>query len=651
MWRPLRHGEDPTSIGPFELLGRLGAGGMGSVYLARRAGGGLLVALKVIRPELCAEPGYRERFAREIETARAVRGVHTVHLVDFDAEAAVPWLATELVHGPNLAEVLATHRRLPADSLRVLAAGLAEGLGAIHAAGIVHRDVKPSNIILAESGPRLVDFGIARAVGQGGLTSTGQFVGSVVYASPEQRLGQRVGPESDLFSLGVVLAEAAGERVLSPQGAPLASEAVDGRTQSFASLPEDLGAVVRRCLARDPGDRPSSAEVGGRLAVPPRPGAGGTHRWLPDAVFRSVRRSSEEFEKAATHPPTVLDPHAAGFPHAQPTMTASAPGAGTARPGAGHDDPTVRRTHDSAPDPTARRRHVPVALSALLVLATAGLVWAVSTSAGGDQAEAGKDPQVVVTRTATLPAPAAPGDDGEAPRTVSSPSAPGPAEAERYPSAAPPGAPAFTRGALGVSRYRDPGYAATVTAVSATGHRLTVTLRARGEADLRQAETTCLLVDGPDGTFTVRPYARQATADSPGVFDGTLSFPMLVPGRYLLRYSCQDDYSDVELGNASVPNVGISRYSEEYFAVVLSADRTARGTQLVFAATGNPDLRLPQTSCLNQGGAEESPAVSLRDSATELNHYYYGAMDFRSGAAGGRFTYSCEDDYTPVVLP
>ncbi|MFD5617579.1 protein kinase [Streptomyces yangpuensis] len=122
MVEPLRHGVDPVRVGPYEVMGRLGSGGMGSVYLARRTGGQRLVALKTIRPELSAVPGYRERFAREIEVARRVRSPYIARLVDFDATAEVPWLATELVRGPNLADVLTTHGPLPAHSVRVLAA-------------------------------------------------------------------------------------------------------------------------------------------------------------------------------------------------------------------------------------------------------------------------------------------------------------------------------------------------------------------------------------------------------------------------------------------------------------------------------------------------------------------------------------------------
>ncbi|MDX2934479.1 serine/threonine-protein kinase [Streptomyces ipomoeae] len=650
MVEPLRHGTDPGRVGPFELMGRLGSGGMGSVYLARRTGSGLLVALKTIRAELSAEPGYRERFAREIEIAHAVRSVHTAQLVDFDAEADVPWLATELVHGPNLADVLAMHGRLPDGSVRVLAASLAEALKAIHTAGIVHRDVKPSNIILAETGPRLVDFGVARPVGQVGLTSTGQFVGSVVYASPEQLLAQRVGPQSDMFSLGVVLAEASGEAVRSAQGTPLAADAVDGRTPSLPSLPPDLRTLVRKCLSRNPDGRPSPTEVPGMLAELPRPDGRGTYRWLPDSVSRSVRRSSEGL-LAVTHPPTALDPQSAGA-HQQPTATAYVSPGGPA-PAQAPTSP-IGRPGIPVPTPAAGKR---LALTVALALA-ASLLVVTGVSLAGQDSGAGSGAGVPdSTPGTTATASAEPFGDGKPSRGGAPPPdtvtpAGTPADSVRAPSAAAPEPPTFTRGTLGVSRYQDPGYAATVTSVNASGHQLTVALRARGEADLRAADTTCLVVRGPDGTFRVRPTAWDAETARPGAFDGTLTFPLLVSGRYVLRYSCQDDYSDAELGTATVPHIGISRYSDEFFAVVLSADRTSSGLQLVFASAGDPTLRSPQTSCLNQGGAEEYPEdVRLDRSDTTLNHFHYGVMDFASGAQGSSFTYSCAGDYSAVPLP
>ncbi len=152
---------DPPQVGPYLLLGRLGAGGMGRVFLGRSPGG-RLVAVKVIRAELAEDPGFRARFAREVAAARRVSGVFTAAVVDADPTAPLPWLVTGFVNGLSLAEAVDEHGALPVASVLALAAGLAEGLGAVHAAGVVHRDLKPSNVLLAADGPRVIDFGISQ---------------------------------------------------------------------------------------------------------------------------------------------------------------------------------------------------------------------------------------------------------------------------------------------------------------------------------------------------------------------------------------------------------------------------------------------------------------------------------------------------------
>ena len=187
---------DPRSAGRFRLLGRLGAGGMGQVFLGRSAGG-RLVAVKVIRPELAGDPGFRARFAREVAAAQKVSGLFTALVVDADADGPMPWLATAYVAGPSLAEAVEAHGPLPEASVLTLAAGLAEGLEAIHAAGVVHRDLKPSNVLLADDGPRVIDFGISRAAEASALTQSGTVMGSPGYMSPEQAEGREVGPPGD----------------------------------------------------------------------------------------------------------------------------------------------------------------------------------------------------------------------------------------------------------------------------------------------------------------------------------------------------------------------------------------------------------------------------------------------------------------------
>src|SRR5579872_4362299 len=201
---PLQPG-DPISVGSYRLLGRLGAGGMGQVFLGISPGG-RKVAVKVIHPFHLRAPHFRERFAREIEAAQRVGGFHTAPVVDADPQGSPPWMVTAFIEGPSLQDAVDRDGPLPPGEVRALGAGLAEGLAAIHAAGLVHRDLKPGNVILAPDGPRIIDFGIARPALSSSLTTAGFVVGTVEYMSPEQARGEVAGPASDVFSLGMVLA-------------------------------------------------------------------------------------------------------------------------------------------------------------------------------------------------------------------------------------------------------------------------------------------------------------------------------------------------------------------------------------------------------------------------------------------------------------
>lgn len=201
---------DPTVIGGrYRLLGRLGSGGMGTVYLGRSPGG-RLVAVKCVHQELAADPEFRRRFIHESAAIRQVGGFHTAQVVDADPEGDPPWLVTAYISGPSLAEAVAAHGPLPETALRVLGAGLAEALDAIHAVGLVHRDLKPSNVLLADDGPRVIDFGIARALDGTAITRTQVVVGTPGYMAPEQIAGGEIGPACDVFSLGHVIGHAAG---------------------------------------------------------------------------------------------------------------------------------------------------------------------------------------------------------------------------------------------------------------------------------------------------------------------------------------------------------------------------------------------------------------------------------------------------------
>ncbi|MFE2139407.1 serine/threonine-protein kinase, partial [Streptomyces sp. NPDC059466] len=262
---------DPSSVGGHRLLARLGAGGMGVVYLGRTEAGAL-AAVKVIQAEYADEPDFRARFRREVEAARRVVSPWAVPVTGADPDAAAPWLATAFVPGPSLEEAVARHGPLPVRSVRVLAGMLAAALREVHSAGLVHRDVKPANVLLAVDGPRLIDFGIARAADETAITSTDLVVGTPGFLSPEQAeaRGAAVGPASDIFSLGCLLAYAATGR--PPFGTGTADALLYRTVHDEPDLTglgaeedaEDAGLLplLRRCLAKDPAIRPTPERLG-----------------------------------------------------------------------------------------------------------------------------------------------------------------------------------------------------------------------------------------------------------------------------------------------------------------------------------------------------------------------------------------------------
>jgi serine/threonine protein kinase/DNA-binding beta-propeller fold protein YncE len=257
----LRRG-DPASVGGYQLLGRLGTGGMGQVFLGMSPSG-RRVAVKLIHPVHAGTEHFRERFAREIEAARRVGGFHTAPVVDADPHADPPWMVTAYIDGPSLEEAVGRYGPQPSEPVRALGAGLAEGLAAVHAHGLVHRDLKPGNVIMAGDGPRIIDFGIARAVDATGLTSTGAVVGTFAYMSPEQVRGDPVWPASDVFSLGCVLAFAATGR--PPFGSDTAAAVmfrVVGQPPDLAGVADEgLRTLIESCLAKSPDDRPAVPAV------------------------------------------------------------------------------------------------------------------------------------------------------------------------------------------------------------------------------------------------------------------------------------------------------------------------------------------------------------------------------------------------------
>ncbi|MET8172909.1 protein kinase domain-containing protein [Streptomyces clavifer] len=296
---------DPQRIGSYRLLGHLGAGGMGQVFLAR-SDRGRTVAIKLVRPELAAEQQFRDRFRAEVQAARRVGGAWTAPVLDADTEAAVPWVATGYVAGPALQQIVSgrpgapvsesgAYGPLPERSVRILGAGLAGALQDIHRAGLIHRDLKPSNVLMTIDGPRVIDFGIARAletVADGGLTRTGALIGSPGFMAPEQVRGERVTTACDVFCLGAVLAYAATGRMpfgSADSGVHALMFRIAQEEPDLTGVPVDLVGLIRDCLAKDPEARPSADAVMERLGE-----HGTTEPWLPGALIAQLGRHAVE---------------------------------------------------------------------------------------------------------------------------------------------------------------------------------------------------------------------------------------------------------------------------------------------------------------------------------------------------------------------
>jgi hypothetical protein len=285
---------------------------MGRVYLGRSPGG-RQVAIKVIRPELAEDADFRARFAREVSAARKVSGIFTASVVDADLNGPVPWLATSYIAGPSLADAVATRGPMPESMVLRLAAGLAEGLSAIHAAGVVHRDLKPSNVLLADDGPRLIDFGISRSMETSALTQTGTVVGSPGFMSPEQTQGREVGPPSDIFSLGAVLTFAATGEGPFGQGSTVALlYRVVTSQPNTAGLPGGVRPLAEHCLAKDPRQRPTAAQLlAGLSQNPPERVQTASRPELHPAYDEQPTHTQRGWERPAAEPESRFDRPAA----------------------------------------------------------------------------------------------------------------------------------------------------------------------------------------------------------------------------------------------------------------------------------------------------------------------------------------------------
>jgi len=349
---PLRRW-DPERIGPYLILGRLGAGAMGQVYVGRSAAG-RLVAVKTIKVELAEEAGFRTRFAQEVAAARRVSGVFTAAVVEADPEADLPWLATAYVPAPSLARLVGVCGPLPVPAVRWLAAGCAEALESIHGAGLVHRDLKPSNVLVAPDGPKVIDFGVARAAERIGVNPASRgAVGTPAYMAPEQAqdTGQ-ASAASDVYSLGATLAFAATGhppyRGDSPMDvlARLATEPPD-----LSGLPGELTELVTACLQRVPGMRPTSSSMLAQLGpFTEAPGVAGdparAHSYLPEAAMTLITQYQRNPLLAGGRP---QEPASPGEEHADDATSASY----TELPAAGLES-APRRRPETAPSPRSR---------------------------------------------------------------------------------------------------------------------------------------------------------------------------------------------------------------------------------------------------------------------------------------------------------
>ncbi|MER5702850.1 protein kinase [Micromonospora sp. NPDC002296] len=338
---PLEPG-DPDTVGDIRLLGRIGEGGMGRVYLGVTQAGRAM-AVKVVKDPYSADPSFRARFAREAAIAKRVGGVFTAPVLSHDSEAVRPWLATAFVPGPNLAVAVARHGTLPPHGVWRLAAGVAEALKAIHAAGITHRDLKPGNVLLAADGPRVIDFGISRADGELDLTQTGVRMGTPSYMSPEQLRGERSTPATDVFALGSVVAFAATGRAPFRAGsdAELVYRVTQGEPTLDGITDPGLRELIIRCLAKEPHLRPTPQDV--IAAYVERSAAAAGQDWLPEGLEETLTQAGI----------------ASTIPVGAPGVTLASTAVLTATASTVPDRPTVADARDTVPEVADARDSAP----------------------------------------------------------------------------------------------------------------------------------------------------------------------------------------------------------------------------------------------------------------------------------------------------
>ncbi|MFJ3667245.1 protein kinase [Streptomyces sp. NPDC090106] len=349
MTTPLRP-EDPGQLGRHHLIARLGAGGMGQVYLARSPGG-RLTAVKTIHEHLAADPHYRERFRREAAAARKVTGAYTAAVLDADPDARLPWLATAFLPGATLRHAVAVTGPLPAPAVRALAAALAEALRDIHAAGLVHRDLKPSNVLLTRDGPRVIDFGIARAPDDRALTEPGGMIGTPGYMSPEQILaGAAATDATDVFALGAVLTFAVtGRNAFGAASVPVLLYRIVHEQPRLDDVPVELGLrdLISTCLDKTPGNRPDATAILRRTRTP------ALSPWWREEPLRSLLTDPEPIPEPTPAPTTVVLPGPAVPPRGEWPRRAALAAGGAAFAGLFGYAVTHGGSDDGAEDPDA----------------------------------------------------------------------------------------------------------------------------------------------------------------------------------------------------------------------------------------------------------------------------------------------------------
>ncbi|MER7780017.1 protein kinase [Streptomyces sp. NPDC096191] len=451
LFKPLQEG-DPAVVGGYRLAAVLGTGGMGKVYLSYTPGG-RPIALKVIRSEFSEEPEFRRRFKQEVQAAQRVQGLYTAPVIDFDTDGVQPWLATAYVPGPSLAQAVAQHGGLPLRSVLLLTVGVAEALHVIHGAGVVHRDLKPANVLLASDGPRVIDFGIARAADTTALTGTGVSVGTPAFMAPEQASAGTVTTATDIFALGQIAAFAA---IGSPAYGEGSSHAVLYRIvhedPDLSRLPGELLPLVSGCLSRDPAGRPSLTQVI-ELCHELSPSAlRQGEDWLPRTVAGSITERLRLPEPARTPPPQpsgaptptqvsppqlppgTVDPYApTGFavPAAPGAVGPVPPPGYPGQPSPGHHTPAPRYPGPHTPQPVthhpagpsarpkSKRTGLIVAAAAVGTLVVLGVIGSLLSDGGGKDENNGGNAAAGSTSPADGEGSPGAGQQRKAPRPVS----------------------------------------------------------------------------------------------------------------------------------------------------------------------------------------------------------------------------------------